>query len=796
MTTAIEGCLRQCTVLLQTHQDRPLGSAFFVAPGVLLTAAHVVSGHETVSVWHQSKNLGIARVKATFPESADQDATYTLPDIAHLVFESRSHAPNHNCVRLGEFRGLSSSLLAEGYTRGTVSGYSPDSARLEFESHRPEGGFQTIKLKDSKIDPGLSGGPLLDLHTGNVIGIIKAQRVGSGPIGGVAVAFDTIVECLPDVLSANIKFHQSDQRWEFSRLLNTKPVTPERAAQETLKAIRGVIETRPSLNPENANSMGIHQIPSVRVEPARNSIADQQEAAGIIGDDTPVVGLMRWDPLSARWPIVLLSGGPGVGKSYLLNTHAAVLVDDGFKKVSAGIDSPFSITVPAIVDCAALGRALPEAVDRDVAIAVLIDVFVSSLSDSVRDDVAPELRAMLRIAYSNGLLRSCLDGLDEAGGRERQRVLQILAYLSERGNQVIITTRPHPRLREDTQKLPGCFRADVIGFTPAQAYAFARGWFDHSPALASAFEAGLRDRRELRELARIPLLAVFLCRLVDEGGDVSALPTSPANLIEQVLLGALRGQWSDRSRNTLSADALPDPEQRLALLSQVIGALSRPWRSNLDRFSVAQFDRQLKLSPLYEDVAEAALARYTLWNSSFPNANPVNARGVVRWEFIFDGVLMYESAAGDNEPYLRFAHPILGEYCVAKYLSFLDHTELADLVDEHRWFDTRWDQVWRLAAELVERPEDLVEAFLHVAADPWSEQLLLAGRCACGAGSRIGLDVTSEVAGRLFAGLSTNQPFERDRILAIIGEAIRIGIPAVWEYAERCLLADDLGAVT
>jgi hypothetical protein len=142
-------------VLVEAGGSR--GSGFFVAPDTLLTNVHVVGRHSSVTVRRSSGPTLTARVEAT---GSDVDVAVLKISPADgtqptLALGSTADA------RLGQevfAIGSALGLLENTLTRGIVSGIR-------------QTGTATLVQTDAAVNPGNSGGPLID-RTGRVLGII------------------------------------------------------------------------------------------------------------------------------------------------------------------------------------------------------------------------------------------------------------------------------------------------------------------------------------------------------------------------------------------------------------------------------------------------------------------------------------------------------------------------------------------------------------------------------------------------------------------------------------------------
>ncbi|MET9882589.1 trypsin-like peptidase domain-containing protein [Streptomyces sp. NPDC006430] len=175
------------------------GSGFFIAPGWVLTCAHVVGeggaavrlvGRElgiTFSSGNSATGTATGRVECVLPERLEErrparHALWDLPDLA-LV---RVLSPiSHTCVRLTD--RARPRLDEVAYFGCTEDLGAPEITGRTTRLRGTAAGGAALRLgDDDEIEPGMSGGPVVDLARGEVVGVVKARRHTGG--GGLAVS--------------------------------------------------------------------------------------------------------------------------------------------------------------------------------------------------------------------------------------------------------------------------------------------------------------------------------------------------------------------------------------------------------------------------------------------------------------------------------------------------------------------------------------------------------------------------------------------------------------------------------
>jgi len=176
-----------------TAEGGALGSGFVVdKQGHIVTNLHVVTGATGLEVDFPSGQMAHGKVIAEDPDSDLAVILVTVPD-AELVplplGDSSTLRVGTPVVAIGNPFGLSSTM-----TLGIVSGLG---RTLDSERASPGGGvFSAADLiqTDAAVNPGNSGGPLLDLQ-GYVIGVNRAIRSTS-----VTTSGDVVKRVLPSLI--------------------------------------------------------------------------------------------------------------------------------------------------------------------------------------------------------------------------------------------------------------------------------------------------------------------------------------------------------------------------------------------------------------------------------------------------------------------------------------------------------------------------------------------------------------------------------------------------------------------
>ena len=217
---SLDDLLNDCTVRVNVGGGH--GTGFFVAPGLILTCAHVIidaiGRNVPVSAYckYNGETIPVKQI------GAEDVFSPPFPDLALLHVDTH----NHPCVLLGTSFRASIDFYSYGYTKDHPEG---ESTTGEFEGTVEYGGT-LIKLKDGQIKPGASGSPLLNRRTGSVCGMISNTRDRNSDLGGAGAPMEIIFAKFPDLERKNRTFHNRDHRWADLQEGTGKAETPRTVA--------------------------------------------------------------------------------------------------------------------------------------------------------------------------------------------------------------------------------------------------------------------------------------------------------------------------------------------------------------------------------------------------------------------------------------------------------------------------------------------------------------------------------------------------------------------------------------
>ncbi len=199
--------LNDCVVQLTIEGQRRRGSGFFVAPGMILTCAHVVADLKSGQPFGDVINV---RCKNNHPFGRTEIKTLIKDTDAALLSYSMEQSENLPCVMLDEKMESGNELYTFGYPDKDFE----DGAPYTFEYEGMTGDWPPfMKFKQGQVLPGCSGAPLLNLRTGKVCGMLKFTLGNNGPMGGGGIPAGMILSQISELKGIQNAFHEKDRRW-------------------------------------------------------------------------------------------------------------------------------------------------------------------------------------------------------------------------------------------------------------------------------------------------------------------------------------------------------------------------------------------------------------------------------------------------------------------------------------------------------------------------------------------------------------------------------------------------------
>lgn len=202
MAQTLYELLAECTVAISANGAK--GTGFFVAPGKVLTCAHVVEPAK-----NNPASIEVTWRGQNYPTRSLATRYVAYPDIALLEV----NVADHPCVLLAGSARPYSRLYSYGYPDIEQQG-----APTTFNCEGLMGGAlnDLLRLKDGQVRPGMSGSPVLNDETGGVCGIVQATRDRSSALGGKALLAQVIYSEFPVLETLQQQFHTRDTRWPDS----------------------------------------------------------------------------------------------------------------------------------------------------------------------------------------------------------------------------------------------------------------------------------------------------------------------------------------------------------------------------------------------------------------------------------------------------------------------------------------------------------------------------------------------------------------------------------------------------
>jgi energy-coupling factor transporter ATP-binding protein EcfA2 len=480
----VENLLQQCTVKLSIPGQVGWGTGFFVAPGLILTCAHVVQDlvePNRVRVrWQQQVEFAEAELAQRVPEL----------DLALLKFvPGDADLP---CVCLDEGLQVGQDLYFFGYpdtdfedgcpVTGSCEGFTGDVSPL-------------IKFKQAQVRPGISGSALLNQQTQKVCGMVKFTRDRSFDLGGGAIPTHVILESFPQLRELQKEFHRQDLRWRkcidtvsdinwhnicYQMLIQQQKITSDRFnvggnfELEELYVPLGLVEKQSLKNRDKD------------VSPELGSQLYQEETVFSITHDRFFENLREQGIKPKR---IVLTGEPGSGKTTLLQKIAFWILENNL--------------------------GLPIWVPLGLVETTLSNYLTESWLGTAIANVTSETKRDLERLCNEGQVWLLLDGLDERSDPTESRFINSLQSGWLIKAQMVLSSRLN--IWEVAQNYLNWFQTyRNLDFEEKQLKQFINNYFAKIENLASGerllYELSQPGKERIKNLTKNPLCCFLMCR--------------------------------------------------------------------------------------------------------------------------------------------------------------------------------------------------------------------------------------------------------------------------------------------
>lgn len=318
MRSPLTDQLKDSTLILKHKKTGDLiGTGFFITDSLFLTANHNLPD----PIYH---------LEIEYPRHGEILAPWKVI--------KRSERLDYAIININEPYDLTPCLLGSKYQTGDqlyLFGYTlenpfGDSAtiRLEGKSSNRQG-YYSIKTKEGEISQGMSGSPVLNLHSGKVVGMMLETRNLNRPSGGYFVPME---EVLADALNFDDKIKRKpiflqNRKWHINNVQWF-------ASIETNEVGLGLLDE--TWNDGHFNIFPRHElhIDDVFIEPRANLIRYQNDEF----KDFPLDNLVLAESLRIieSQSILFITGAYGAGKSLLSRLLQLRLLEQGFDTVFVG----------------------------------------------------------------------------------------------------------------------------------------------------------------------------------------------------------------------------------------------------------------------------------------------------------------------------------------------------------------------------------------------------------------------------------------------------------------------------
>jgi Trypsin-like peptidase domain/NACHT domain len=683
MRDGLEQALRAATVPLTATSQK--GTGFFVASGLVLTCAHVVTkGDVMPSVVNAAATPYRTAAELAVPERTYRsERVLSKPDLILLHVDSEDTNPY---VCLAEPVQPGDELWTFGYPDSPYRSGDSVTFRYEGISERKDG-TTLLKVTQGRIRLGFSGAPVLNWRTGAVCGVIHCREVTHGDTARL-IPVTTVLAAYPELARMHGALCEN-RMWldllDDAQLAAAGIRYPGPQLRSYLTAAREADRQHPyaHLLPGAPPLAKVYLKQQARQHQVHQQLDDPE---AVVANERRVDAAT----LAELLPGVQVIGGPGAGKSSLIRHITAVAAS---KWLNKGIGE--FIPVPVAADSLTSKMALTEALAAGIVTSLDTELDQHRLTEMFSSEPLPGVPWLILV-----------DGLDEIlNPHLRDTVLRkIVRYQYDSRYRFIVTNRPLPN---------GVFHQALTGesypvfviepFSDDELFEFAMGWFKELGSVTPRDTAGQfmerLERTKLRGLANIPLISTMMCILFSEDPD-RELPFNRSDLYGRFVDWLLsKHQDSFDARARLRQWVSPSGPCAERAVDELLVGL-RPLLQGLAHHR--------QFSPLNDRAPIVSSEQASTWG----HVQPPSTLSTSKWNEIVREVFRISGLLVQHGEGFRFLHRTIEEYLAARYLADMhpdaqQRTARGFLAPQERWPWQHLEVKIFLAALWIERGADL-----------------------------------------------------------------------------------------
>jgi CHAT domain/Trypsin-like peptidase domain len=227
--------LPRCTVRVDVA-GAPKGTGFFVAPGTVVTCAHVIESQRlSPGDMDPAIEIVLSGGDVRYPMQRRSGGDWRQDDVALLQLVN---SVDHPCVLLASGLLPRDPLHSFGFPDN-----HPEGIPTKLDADGFTGDKRLLRFTEGQVLVGMSGSPVYNARTGAVCGMVKKSTDPRSALGGYGIRVETLLQLDPRVFQIeNHLYHDSNEEW-LDLLTNAQRalLTPRRVGPSDDAAVTSIV---------------------------------------------------------------------------------------------------------------------------------------------------------------------------------------------------------------------------------------------------------------------------------------------------------------------------------------------------------------------------------------------------------------------------------------------------------------------------------------------------------------------------------------------------------------------------